>query len=166
MEPHFRRALRVLRIVNEFHKRGYQNMRIAPGMAPSGAYWRCTITPRLNILRNHGAKLKDWDRLTAHYSSGQGNSYFEWTDAETDTVQDLADKFHRRMPEIVEASRGLDWEYAGWYVTMLGYAERGLFSIAYSDWMSEPDKRFMPLSGGESDLLMPPPGDAQMEPEE
>lgn len=163
MQEHFRRALRVLRIVHEFHKQGYQRMRIAPGMSPSGGSWRCSITPRSNILRTHGAKLRDWGRLTAHYSSAQSNNYFEWTDAQHDDVKALAAKFHERMPEIVQASRGNDWEYAGWYVSMLGYAERGIFPIAYADWPSREDSPYLPATGGESELLMPPPGEAIVE---
>ena len=163
MEAHFRRALRVLRIVHEFHKQGYQLMRIAPGMSPSGCSWRCSIAPRSNILRSHGAKLRDWDSLAAHYSSAQSNEYFGWSDAEHDDVKTLATKFCDRMPDIVEASRGIDWQYAGWYVSMLGYAEKELFPIAYADCHVEPDTRFLPFIGGTSELLMPPPGDAEEE---
>jgi hypothetical protein len=105
--------------------------------------------------------LKDWDHLAAHYSSAQDNDYFGWTDVKEDTVQQLAQKFAERFPDIVAASHGDDWNYAGWYVRMLGYAERELFPIAYDDWGGKhPNPRFMPLSGCESDLLMPPPGDA------
>ena len=159
MQAHLRRALRVLRLVHEFHKREYQLLRIAPGMSPSGCHWRCALTPRSNILRSNGAMIADFDRLTAHYTSGQENQYFGWRDAQYDTVVKLADRFSQRFPEIVEASRGDDWSYSGWYVRMLGYAERGQFPIAYADWELD-DSRFLPLLGGESDLPLPPPGDA------
>lgn len=162
MEAHLRRALRVLRLVHELHKRGYQLLRIAPGMSPSGCHWRCSVSPRSNMLKTHGAKLKDWDRLAAHYTSGQDNEYFGWQDAKHDNVQQLAEKFTERFPEIVDASNADDWEYAGWYVRMLGYAENGYFPIGYADWYGEePDPRFLPLLGIESDLPMPPPGDAE-----
>jgi len=165
MEAHYRRALRVLRMVHEFHKRGYQLLRIAPGMSSSGCYWRCAITPKSNILRSHGARVRDSERLVARYSSGQDNEYFGWKDAKHDKVQELAEKFAERFGEIVEAGKGDDWDYAGWYVRMLGYAEREFFPIAYADWDDEPNPRFLPLSGGTSDLPMPPPGDAEDESE-
>lgn len=161
MEEHQRRALRVLRIVHEFHKQGHQLSRISPGMSPSGCHWRCAITPRFNILRSHGAMLLDWEGIVAHYSSAQDNEYFDWKDAIHDDVKQLAAKFSQRFPEIVNSSRGDDWSYAGWYVRMLGCAERGMFPVAYSDWGEEPDPRFLPLLGCESDLPMPPPGDAE-----
>lgn len=76
MEAPQRRALRILRLVHELHKQGYQLLRIVPGMSPSGCYWRCAITPRSNVLRSHGAMLSDNERLVAHYTSGQDNEYF------------------------------------------------------------------------------------------
>ena len=105
------------------------------------------------------------DHLAAHYSSGQNNEYFGWTDAKEDTVQQLAQKFIERFPDIVAASRGDDWNYAGWYVSMVGHAEREHFPIAYADWDLYQNPRFMPLCGCESDLLMPPPGEAEDEKE-
>lgn len=161
MEAIQRRALRVLRLVHELHKQGYQLLRVAPGMSPSGCSWRCAITPKSNILRSHGAMLKEYEGLVAHYTSGQDNEYFGWRDAKTDSVQELASKFVERFPEIVERSFGDDWSYAGWYVRMLGYVERGMFPVAYADWYEPPDPRFLPFWGHESDLLMPPPGDAE-----
>jgi hypothetical protein len=114
------------------------------------------------MLKIHGAMISDWDRSAAHYTSGQDNEYFGWHDAKHDNVQQLAQKFTERFPEIVAASKGDDWNYAGWYVRMLGYAENGNFPIAYADWAGKgPDLRFLPLLGTESDLPMPPPGDSE-----
>lgn len=160
METAKRRALRILRMVHEFHKQGYQRMRIEPGLSASGCSWRCAITPKSNILRSHGARLANQDDVVARYTSGQQNEYFGWEDAKTDTVQELARKFSSRFPVIVRCSLGDDWNYAGWYVKMLGYAEQGRFPVAYADWYEKPDPRFLPLDSGDSDLPMPPPGDA------
>lgn len=164
MEPPERWALRVLRLVHELHKQGYQLLRIAPGMSMSGCHWRCAVIPKSNVLKNHGAMVKDFRRVTAHYSSAQRNAYFGWMDAQIDTAQQLAVKFVKRFPQIVEASLGDDSSYADWYVQMLGYAEQARFPIAYADWGEWPDERFLPLTRGDSDLPMPPPGDAEQEP--
>ena len=107
-----------------------------------------------------------WDqgprsRSAAHYTSAQGKWFFGWKDAEYDDAKQLATKFIQRFAEIAIASRGDDWSYAGWYVRMLGYAERGMFPAAYADWYEEPDPRFLPLWGYDSDLPMPPPGGAE-----
>ena len=58
-EPHIRRAVRVLAIVGELHRRGYQLLRVMPFMSPSGVYWRCWIGPVKFFYRNHGAILRE-----------------------------------------------------------------------------------------------------------
>ncbi len=83
---------KVLLLVQELHLRGYQRIRIAPGMSPSGMNWRCPITPVSNILRSHGARMRDFDGLVAHYGSGAGRDYFDWTDARHATPSRLAAK--------------------------------------------------------------------------
>jgi hypothetical protein len=61
------------------------------------------------------------------------NRYFEWTDAQTSTARELAALFVERFPVIVQRGLGEDWPYAGWYVQMLGAAERGHLPIVYDD---------------------------------
>lgn len=160
--PSIRRAQRVLLMVHELHKLGYQLLRIVPGESPSGAYWRCSITSIDNISRDHGALFKDGinvftsayqdkeaknkihlvyeDQKIATYSSSMSNEYFGWKDAKYDTARQLAAKFAERYPSIVEKAKGRDWEYAGWYVEMLGYADKGHLPLCYhaAPFMGEP----------------------------
>jgi hypothetical protein len=160
-EAYKRRALRVLAMVHELHKAGYQRLRICPGISISGCYWRCAVTSASNILKTHGAMLKNDDGQVALYSSGQDNEYFGWSDAKTDTARELATKFIERFPIIASAGLADDWNYAGWYVRMLGFAERGEFPAAYADWHSNPDPRWLPTTVGfQSGLPMPPGGEA------
>lgn len=164
-DPIIRRCQRVLLMVHELHKLGYQRLRISPGLSPSGGYWRCVVTPASNILSTHGAWTRDYYLHTARYTSGSGAEYFDWLDARRDTARQLARKFIIRFPDIVEQSNGEDWEYAGWYVEMLGHAERGALPIAYSDWY-ETAPGYLPTSGGdEVRLPMPPRGEAEPNPE-
>lgn len=173
-DPHLRRSHRILRMVFELHKRGYQRIRIMPGMSSSGGHWRCHISHIDNFLATNGARIHQSLSLfqrsdIASYSSSQGNKYFGWEDAEKDTAADLADKFLSRYPEIAKCGQGQDWPYAGWYVTLLGYADRALFPIAYGDFNelahilggSQWDySKAIRLSGNTSEsLVMPPPGE-------
>jgi hypothetical protein len=163
-----RRALRVLAMVGELHKRGYQRLRIAPGMSPSGLHWRCNVAPASNIQVRHGALLADWDGLVAHYSSADDNKYFGWQDARTAPARKLASLFVERFPKIALEATGEDWLYAGWYVQMLGVAEKGNVPIAYADW-ELPDDGLLPTVGAGAAvdqvmLPMPPPGLAIEEP--
>jgi len=161
-DPFVRRAQRVLLMMHDLHKLGYQRLRIVPGISPSGFHWRCAITPVHNILTTHGARPQEYNRDTAHYSSGQEDAYFGWEDAHQDTARQLAAKFLERFPEIAQKGLGGDWMYAGWYVQMLGMAERGVLPVAYADWYSSPNPRWLPTTEGfESGLPMPPGGEAE-----
>jgi hypothetical protein len=161
--PTLRRAQRVLLMVHELHKRGYQRVRIVPGMSPSGIHWRCAVTHIGNILTTHGAMATACnDDECARYTSAQDNEYFGWEDAHQDTARQLATKFLERFPVIARKGQGVDWLYAGWYVQMLGLAERGIFPLAYADWYSDPDPQWLPTTEGfESGLPMPPGGEAE-----
>ena len=122
----------ILRMVSELHVRGYQRIRIAPGMAPSGCYWRCAVTPASNV--GPRAFLTDANWLTATYSSGQGRHYFSWRDAARATPSQLANLFIERFPAIAAEGRGTDWAYAGWYLEMLHLTYPNQLPIAYADW--------------------------------
>jgi hypothetical protein len=147
-------------MVHELHKQGYQRLRIMPGMSPSGIYWRVGITPVSNILRSNGARAREFFEQAAHYTSGAENEYFDWQDAHHDTARSLAAKFLSRFPRIAEAGLGRDWDYAGWYVEMLGGAEREEFPVAYSDYYVEPPAGRLPTTKEGVFLPAPPPGEA------
>ncbi len=83
-------------------------------MAPSGMYWRCSLAPRSNILKSHGALLADYDNA-AHYSSGDLDRYFGWSETVGTDAEKFADIFERRFAAIVRAANGPDPEYVLWY---------------------------------------------------
>lgn len=149
---------KVLRMVSELHIRGFQRLRIAPGMSGSGCYWRCSITPVTNISSLHGARMLSWDKLGAHYTTGQERRYFGWDDAAHVTPSRLAELFIERFPAIVEAGRGADWVYVGWYIEMLHLTYPKNFPIEYADWDLPND--YLGTTGERKELLipLPPPG--------
>jgi hypothetical protein len=139
-EPAVRRAIRVLAMVGELHKGGYQKLRVMPYIYATGA-WRCSIGPASLFYRNHGAMLLDaWDTepqpasMVARYTSAAGNQYFGWDDAAADTARKLADKFVERFSALAERGRGYDYPYAGWYQRLLGYAEQGWMPYVFSEY--------------------------------
>lgn len=152
-----RRSLRILKMVSHLHRHGYQLIRIAPYLAPSGLHWRCDITDRSNILDSHGAVIVNESLNTANYSSSMENHYFDWIDAKNDSSRELANKFIKRFPTICEQGLGIDYEYAGWYVQMLGFAEKGYFPYAFSDSEDEYDDRNLYLTGDCDETLPLPP---------
>ncbi len=133
--------------------RGYQDVRIAPGLSPSGLYWRCAITAAPNVgpdmtVTNPGLP-------TALYGSGQGRRYFDWDDAAHATPSRLADLFIARFPEVVAAGRGSGRAYAGWYLEMLHRTYPDDLPIAYADW-DLPAGVLSTVKGGVQ-IALPPP---------
>src|SRR5689334_23222532 len=110
----------VLHMVAELHRRGHERIRICPGLAPSGLYWRCTVAPAALFSVEHGAMLASADDdVVARYTTGDEDRYFGWDDARTATPSELAELFVQRFPRIAEAGSGSDAAYAQWYVEML-----------------------------------------------
>lgn len=139
-EPHVRRAVRVLAMVGELHRRGYQKLRVMPFMSPSGNHWRCLVGPDTLFYRNHGAYLRETNfdeiqstSLIARYTTGEENHYFGWHDAENDDARSLADKFLARFTELASQGKGWNYVYAGWYQRLLGLAEQGWMPVVFSD---------------------------------
>ena len=177
-ESHIRRAVRVLSMVGELHKRGYQRLRVMPYIAPSGLAWRCTIAAADLFYRNHGAILKEIGAFDdgnqasadiARYTSGQDNHYFGWADAEQDNARSLADKFVQRFQKLSDQGKGFDYAYAGWYLRLLGLAEAGWLPdcvpvvydrIPLSDFRREKGE----LEAREKPILpLPPPGELKQD---
>jgi hypothetical protein len=139
-DPDVRRAVRLLAMVHELHKRGYQRLRIVSSLSPSGCYWRCAITSADNLRPASSGPHPEVidDELAASYSSADGVGYFGWTDAAKDNARQLADKFIARFSRIAAAGLGSDWPYAGWFTELLGRAESGMLPVMYADFELDP----------------------------
>lgn len=117
-----RRAQRVIRMVSELHRMGYQGLRIMPYGYPLG--WRLAIAPRATFSALHGAVMESELSASPTYSgAGDGNLYFNWRDAQTDTAYGLARKFVERFEQTVIRGQGRDWAYAGWLLELVGRIE-------------------------------------------
>lgn len=125
--PVVRRAIRVLRMVHELHKAGYQRLRVLPYSNDSGTAWRAEITYVDNV-GDDGFSTIDHDPdeagKVARYSTAQGNQYFGWVDAASADARELARLFLTRFPHLCNLGQGLDWAYAGWLVDVIGWAEQ------------------------------------------
>lgn len=145
-DPVARRAGRLLSMVHELHKAGYQRLRICAGYSPNDAEWRCHLLTT-NHMRGDG-----WTPVstqTAHeYSSANASRYFGWDDAQTDDARRLAAKFIDRFPETAQAAAGHDWAYAGWFTLILGRAENGRLPAFYGGLDFEPPAPATPLPPG------------------
>jgi hypothetical protein len=81
---------RVLLMVRELHRLGYERLRIAPGLSASGGAWRCDVVPAAETCREKRRPHATGTVGAAHYSTGMGATYFGWADAERDLAAQLA----------------------------------------------------------------------------
>lgn len=120
-----RRCIRVLAMVHELHKAGYQQIRIAPFIHEIGA-WRCPVTFARNLRTDVDdyQMIIDYDQAPQYTSASVSDgSYFDWEDSKGLNARELAIKFIESFPRVVELGKGQDWEYAGWFTSLLGYTE-------------------------------------------
>ena len=146
---------RLLYMVHELHAMGYEQLRISPGVAPSGLFWRLSVLPASNSDPENGARMRNFDE-GAHYSSGGGDRYFDWDDAADDSPRKLAEKFIERFPELAVAGKGRDTEYVHWYEGMLQMTEPDGLPYAYADWPSPEDRLGIFVGSMDTEIRLPP----------
>ena len=144
-----------MEMVGHLHRMGYERLRLDPGIAASGFFWRCHVLP----VREDGRRIRIDDVLDeegdSSYSSSQGDKFFGWTDAGNDTPQQLAVKLIERFPKRAQLGLGTDEEYAGWYARMLeqtapmgiiyGYADYTLPAHGGMGVINLPEDMFIPM---------------------
>ncbi|TFV95393.1 hypothetical protein [Orlajensenia leifsoniae] len=124
----------ILEAVALLHSRGHQRLRILPNISGSGMQWRATIGS-VDALRDWPGTFDPGSCFV--YTTGDGFTVAGLpVDAQTD-AESMADR-------ILDACRdpglGQDWEYAGWYVEMLGTVRRNQTLPNFED----PGWPFMP----------------------
>lgn len=126
-DPTLLRCTRVLELVHELHKAGYQRIRISPGMSRGQRIWRCPITYDENI-EDDGFTIRDFGSSTGHvasFTSGDRGDFFGIKGSAHLGAKYLAEKFLNSYPTIALKGAGRDWMYAGWLTDVLGRAEQG-----------------------------------------
>lgn len=153
-----RRSQRVIRMVAELHRLGYQRLRIMPYLHPNA--WRLAVAPAEFFSKVNGAFIplnRLTERNVAIYSAaGAGDAYFDWLDAHGNDARALADKFIARFPDIASKGKGRDWAYAGWLAELVGFLEQGdwLPTVEWEYMKGSPDEqRELPIWLAQSDNL-------------
>lgn len=124
-----RRATRVLSMVHELHKAGYQGIRVCSGIADRNADWVCHIFSAENTAPSGWAPANIKRAIT--YTSQGNGTYFGWKDSASDTARQLATKLLSHNPEIAREGAIEDWAYAGWLSYTLGHAEHGQLPVFF-----------------------------------
>jgi hypothetical protein len=158
-------AVRLVKMMVELHRRGYQELRIFP-YEYHGISWRLCIAPREYFSPINGAFARGFGDLSATYSSASKMNYFEWTDAKNSDAEQLATLFMQRFPRICESAFGRDWQYAGWLSELSGHMSRTKeipFVMAEYFEPGPEELTFLPLRGKDrvvGHFPLPPPSDA------
>ena len=135
-------ARRLLLMVAELHKLGYEGLRATPFMSPSGCYWRCCIVPACLTSLEHGARLAenvDYETLP-RYSSGDEDNYFGWANMKPKSPSLLAKRFILVFPNFVQQGKHPDPAYARWFADMLELTAPIGVIYAFGDWEPPVDR--------------------------
>ncbi|GAA3800935.1 hypothetical protein [Cellulomonas soli] len=127
--------LRILQGVAALHRRGHQQVRIMPGMSPSGMYWRLNLTHATN-LGESGAGFPQDRRATLDYTTGDGADFAGIAVTAATSPDQVADAVLAARPHLARPER--DWAYAGWFAELLGLVEQqNRLPVAFADWFEE-----------------------------
>lgn len=139
-----RKATRVLAMVHELHKAGYQYLRVCVGASADKRAWRCHLVPAAGVAADGWTPRGGGPAL--QYSTTDGAAYFGWDDCAREDARGLAAKLLTRAPDLAAASSGQDWAYAGWFASVLGAAEQGYLPALYGglDFKPEPGRISLP----------------------
>lgn len=141
-DSYFRRCFRLLRMASILHMKGFQGLRVFPYIYPLA--YRIELYP--SIYASSDGVSYNWElsnewmeerRVIARYSGASGANYFEWEDVSGATAHDLAVRFIERFPSLAKATYHLDYEYAGWFSTLLAHCEYGYLPYLYAEYEPE-----------------------------
>ena len=134
-------SVRILQGVRELHRRGFHGLRVQPGMAPSGMYWRIVLTD----AADPGAAI--------HYTSGAETEFAGGTVDAMTTPTAVAELILRALPRLV-ASRDSP-EYAAWFAGLVEAVEpQHALPVSFADYFdSGPGWQI----GWGSEFRYPPP---------
>lgn len=148
-----RRATRVLSMVHELHKAGYQGIRVCCGITDRKTDWQCHIFSAENTAPNGWAPA-NVERAIKYTPQGD-DAYFGWKDSSKNTARQLAAKLLSHNSEIAREGAAEDWAYAGWLSYTLGLAEHGQLPVFYGELDKEKEAN--------RTTILPPPSARRLE---
>lgn len=142
---HQQGVLELMQILHELHKLGYQKLRWASFMAPSGLSLRCYITTQDHICANREIVIAEgnnevWSTSTRTMTTGEN-------------IKPLVEAFMNENPRLLEIGRGDDHEYVEWFNKLLSFATEGQPPVFYGEYWSLPMGR---VKAGEYTMPTPP----------
>ena len=119
---------KLLFVVAELHRQGYEHLKVYPSVSPNGMSWRCSIYYHEN--RDHEeAVISNWL-----------DKFGDIRDKEIElSIFDLSRHFALDFIEIVSKCKGANREYVVWYWSMVHKLRPEELPYAESDYFSSRD---------------------------
>ncbi len=117
---------KLLFMVRELHKLGFEKLRVVPSISPSGLNWRCEF-----VSETEKIAVSNWvDEL-----EGNNSQEIKFTPKE------LADLFEKKNFDFLEKCKGANKQYVKWYAEMLQTLKQGELPYAFdsSDYFMATD---------------------------
>ncbi|MEZ3161246.1 O-acetyl-ADP-ribose deacetylase [Microbacterium sp. BWT-B31] len=145
---------RILEAVGELHARGFEQVRIHPGMSASGLYWHVSIATADNFDESSRFPTFRNQSMVVDYTTGSGPDFLDATVDEATEVTAVADLIVAAWPWLSDPVS--DPDYAAWYRRLIGLvAEYDSLPIAYAEYFD--DSRGWEVGWGSGVLIEPPP---------
>jgi O-acetyl-ADP-ribose deacetylase len=145
---------RILEGVAALHARGFEQVRIEPGMSASGMYWRVAIAKADNVDDTGAYSTFRNEDIVVRYTTGSGPDFGERAVDEGTDAEAVADLILAAWPWGIAPAA--DPEYAAWYRRLMALvAEHHSLPIAYADYFD--DARGWEIGWGSGRFIEPPP---------
>lgn len=124
---------KLLFIIEELHKRGYENLKAIPSLSPSGTGWRLELFSA------------DWSQRIPANNWLYSNFRIEEQEIKL-SIPELARLFEEEHFEFLQLCKGENKKYTAWFSSMLIQLDREELPYAFSDYYN--DRNFWQTSQG------------------
>lgn len=122
--------VRIMKMVKELHKRGYNHLYLFSGMAPSGMSWRYMI----GLTSENQWPAESY--LVRQSAGPEGR--VDWAE-DSSTVELLADGFEKKFADQLEGTKSSPTQYSTWYDDLIDSLPPNTLLYFYADGPSEFD---------------------------
>lgn len=117
-------SVRILQGARELHRRGFHGLRVRPGVAPSGLYWRVTL-----------ADARDPESVI-RYTSGDEGAFAGGTVHAMSTPDEVAGLILRALPRLAATNDAP--EYVAWFAGLLAAVEpQHALPVSFADYFDD-----------------------------
>ena len=117
---------KLLFMIEELHKRGYESLKAIPSLSPSGASWRLEL---FNADWSQRESASKW--LECHFKIEKEEI--------TESNVELADLFEREFFGFLQLCKGENKKYTMWFSYMLAELNDEELPYAFSDYYNDRD---------------------------